>query len=173
MSVTVPVIVALAFVYLTGAPQSVKPGGKSVNFSGHWITDPPKDNSGLEPFCLWECSIEHDDKLLVVRTPSRVVRYRLDGVPETTTSTSKSGQFSTSSTVTARWKGDTIVISRKVDQLPERSFVVSLEKGLMVVSGSVRQFGQTGQGTGAVRYRRKAPVRARQPVEKEPPGVAW
>ena len=141
------------------AVPAVERTDQQLDLTGHWVVEASQisPNGPREPFCNQECSIEQDNKTLVVRhlrnQRADAVRYRLDGVPETRTVTS--GRYRTEVTITARYKDGALMISTKAGSSPERSYLVSLEKGRMVVAGSRRGFGGSDAARSKVTYTRR------------------
>ena len=110
------------------------PAQKTPDFSGHWVIDPasaPSADSPRSNFCLRGCEIVQDSKTVTVTLPGRKVVYRVDGTPDKTTITN--GRYSTVMTVTAKWKGETLVITRQTGDLDPVTMEITEEKGRMAV----------------------------------------
>ena len=112
------------------------------NFTGHWVQDPrPTPNEEAGPFCGLECNITQDAKVLtvIIRGAPLTGTYKLDGSPETTTSTLSGHTVQMS--VTARWDGATLVITRQTGPVggsPTTGSIarLSLKNGRLVIESS-------------------------------------
>jgi hypothetical protein len=103
-----------AFALFIGIMGSSIAFQKPPNLAGHWVLDPrPAPNEEAGPVCGLECNITQDAKVLtvIVRGSPLTQIFKLDGSPDTETRTS--GNYSTQLSHTARWEGETLVITRQ------------------------------------------------------------
>lgn len=123
------------------------------NLAGHWVLDPPPGPSGVDgPVCGHECDITQAARVLTVIIRGRPAQtYRLDGSPATTTDTM--GNYCSQTTVTARWDGTILVITRQTGPVGgsptiETTTRLSLNNGCLVIDNKGRINGQPYSGRG-------------------------
>jgi hypothetical protein len=107
-------------------------------------------------FCRDACTIEHDDRELVVRFPANVTTYAVDG--SVARSTSRVGGDAIELLTSAAWAGDAIAITRTARNMRtgaeiDRSIRVSMKDDAMVIEAVSRN----GQGERQVYRRRPSP----------------
>jgi hypothetical protein len=127
-----PYLIAfVAFLMLGSSVGSPLQAPPPVDLTGQWILD-PEVKGRPSPFCGRECEIKQDAKTLTVTSPSSPpATYQVDGKPVKTTSLV--GQYKVDVTVTARWDGARLLITRKTGDLPASELVVSIDNGKLLV----------------------------------------